>query len=136
MNFVLPQAELRRRISKLLDERESNGWTPTALSEAMELNSSTDLHAKFQRGKWMSRNEQIRASRILHLIETGRLKPVTTLINRGWRVGTTTRAMRCEPEAPPPPKTLFRVQVSPRRGLSLKIEKERIYSDADLYLKA
>lgn len=134
-DWILPQAELRRRICKILDARETNGWTPTTLGEAMELfDPAADVCGKAQRGKWIGPNEQVRMSRVVHLIETGRLTTTQVLANRGIWVTTRKVPIRCEPDAPPEPMTQIRASVG-RRGVRLQITKRRPATEAELYLE-
>lgn len=134
-HWILPQAELRRRICKLLDERDTNGWTPTLLGEAMELSDpSADVCGKAQRGKWIGPNEQLRMCRVVHLIETGRLTTTEVLANRGHWITARKVAIRVEPEAPARPTTAFRASVG-RRGVRLQMSRTRQASHSELYLE-
>lgn len=133
--WVLPQAELRRRIAAILAARKTNGWTPTALGVAMGLfDPASDVMGKCTRGKWIGTGEQVRMSRVLHLIETERMKPQQVLCNIGRGVGLTTVAMRVQAPPMEKPKAVFSANVG-RRGIKLSIERNRPYTEAELFLE-
>jgi hypothetical protein len=131
--WVYTQDDLRQRLKALLDNRKTNGWTPTALAEAMGM-ECTNVIGK-AKGGWIGTGEQKRMSRVLREIEAGRLIPAKALFNfgfYGFGVGTKTVAQRVKPPEPPKPEMKLSAKIG-KRGLVLQMDKPRLYSHAELY---
>ena len=131
--WVYTQDEVRQKLKGILDTRSENGWTPTALAEAMGM-ECTNVIGK-AKGGWIGTGEQVRMSRVLREIEAGRLIPGKALYNRGmfgFAVSSKTVAQRVQAPEPPPPKMQLTAKVC-KRGLVLQMDKPRLYSHAELY---
>jgi len=128
----------------MLDNKAQNGWTPTALGVAAQLwsnprkpyskDAGEELLKRCKYGQYMPRKWQISLSRVLHLIDTNRLKPEWVPCPGNKRQhGMTVRAVRCDPPPDQPKPTQLACRVG-RGGITLTLRKPRTYTDAELYL--
>lgn len=123
--WILSRDEIRRRVAKILAENPA--WTYRALADAASVNHKKLGHMVLDQ-EYIGPNQQVRLSRMIHLVETGRLVPVKIRQPTGGRPIVAAEVR----EVPLQVKTQMAVGVG-RFGPKLRMSQVRDYSWQELH---